>query len=130
MSLYKERKKRLKEKRFQEGKIVERCRPAAAEPALPAPNNIGICRIVFSVDDIDRMYADLKAKKVQFVAPLRSRIYSCDVGFCDVSIHGRLAVVPMRSRSEGEAGPFTACRNSHRRMQPSDSSRQGARRNS
>jgi hypothetical protein len=70
MSLYKERKKRLK-KRFQEGKIVERRRPAAAGPALPDPNNIGICRIVFSVDDIDRTYANLQAKKVQCVAPLK-----------------------------------------------------------
>jgi len=96
------------------GKSSRDADPPLQGPALPDPKNIGICRIVFSVDDIDRMYADLKAKKVQFVAPLRSRIYSCDVGFCDVSIHGRLAVVPMRSRSEGEAGPLTACRNSHR----------------
>ena len=34
-------------------------------------NNIGICRIAFGVDDIDRTYADLQAKKVQFVAPLK-----------------------------------------------------------
>ncbi len=72
MSLYKERKKLLKEKRFQEGKIVARRRPAAygASPTL-TPNNIGICRITFSVDDIDRTYADLQAKKVQFVAHSR-----------------------------------------------------------
>jgi hypothetical protein len=41
-----------------------------AQPWL-TPNNIGICRIAFSVDDIDRTYADLQAKKVQFVAPLK-----------------------------------------------------------
>jgi glyoxylase I family protein len=34
-------------------------------------NNIGICRIAFSVDDIDRTYADLQAKEVQFVAALK-----------------------------------------------------------
>ncbi len=76
MSLYKERKKWLKEKRFLEENHREtptrRCR---GQPYL-TPKNIVICRIVFSVDDIDRTYADLKAKKVQFVAPLRSRIYS------------------------------------------------------
>ena len=33
-------------------------------------NNIGICRIAFTVDDIDRTYADLQAKKVQCLAPL------------------------------------------------------------
>jgi len=74
MSLYKERKKWLKEKRFLEENHREtptrRCR---GQPYL-TPKNIVICRIVFSVDDWT--YADLKAKKVQFVAPLRSRIYS------------------------------------------------------
>jgi hypothetical protein len=33
-------------------------------------NNIGICRIAFTVKDIDQAYEDLKAKKVEFVAPL------------------------------------------------------------
>ena len=36
-----------------------------------SPTKIGICRIAFSVDDIDRTYADLQAKKVQLVAPLK-----------------------------------------------------------
>jgi glyoxylase I family protein len=34
-------------------------------------NNIGICRIAFTVDDIDQTYAELQAKKVDFVAPLK-----------------------------------------------------------
>ena len=33
-------------------------------------NNIGICRIAFTVDDIDKTYADLQKMDVQFVAPL------------------------------------------------------------
>jgi hypothetical protein len=72
MSLYKERKKWLKETRFQEGKIVERPDPPPQGPSYLTPNNIGICRIAFSVDDIDGTYADLQAKKVQFVAPLKT----------------------------------------------------------
>jgi len=34
-------------------------------------NNIGICRIAFTVDDIDRTYDQLKEKGVTFVAPLQ-----------------------------------------------------------
>ena len=34
-------------------------------------NNIGICRIAFSVDDIDRTYAKLRDMKVEFVGPLK-----------------------------------------------------------
>ncbi|MGA2410614.1 MAG: VOC family protein [Candidatus Binataceae bacterium] len=34
-------------------------------------NNIGICRIAFTVDDIDRTYDQLKEKGVAFVAPLK-----------------------------------------------------------
>ena len=33
-------------------------------------NNIGICRIAFTVDDIDKTYADLQKMDVQFVAPI------------------------------------------------------------
>jgi catechol 2,3-dioxygenase-like lactoylglutathione lyase family enzyme len=44
--------------------------PPQGQP-YPTLNNIGICRIAFSVDDIDRTYADLQAKQVQFVAPLK-----------------------------------------------------------
>jgi glyoxylase I family protein len=34
-------------------------------------NNVGICRIAFTVDDIDETYEQLKAKGIQFVAPLK-----------------------------------------------------------
>jgi catechol 2,3-dioxygenase-like lactoylglutathione lyase family enzyme len=34
-------------------------------------NNVGICRIAFTVDDIDKTYEELKAKRVEFVAPLK-----------------------------------------------------------
>jgi catechol 2,3-dioxygenase-like lactoylglutathione lyase family enzyme len=44
--------------------------PPQGQP-YPTLNNIGICRIAFTVDDIDRTYADLQAKKVDFVAPLK-----------------------------------------------------------
>ena len=43
--------------------------PPQGEP-YSSLNNIGICRIAFTVDNIDKTYEDLKAKKVQFVAPL------------------------------------------------------------
>ncbi len=44
--------------------------PPQGEP-YQSLNNIGICRIAFTVDDIDRAYEELKAKGVQFVAPLK-----------------------------------------------------------
>ena len=44
--------------------------PPQGQP-YPTLNNIGICRIAFTVDDIDRTYADLQAKKVQCLAPLK-----------------------------------------------------------
>jgi catechol 2,3-dioxygenase-like lactoylglutathione lyase family enzyme len=44
--------------------------PTQGQP-YPTLNNIGICRIAFTVDDIDRTYEELKAKKVEFVAPLK-----------------------------------------------------------
>jgi catechol 2,3-dioxygenase-like lactoylglutathione lyase family enzyme len=44
--------------------------PPQGEP-YPSLNNIGICRIAFTVDDIDKTYEQLKAKKIEFVAPLR-----------------------------------------------------------
>jgi glyoxylase I family protein len=34
-------------------------------------NHIGICRIAFIVDDIEKTYATLMAKGVQFIAPLQ-----------------------------------------------------------
>src|ERR1700722_9705811 len=42
--------------------------PTQGQP-YPTLNNVGICRIAFTVDDIDRTYADLKAKQIEFVAP-------------------------------------------------------------
>ena len=44
--------------------------PTQGQP-YPTLNNVGICRIAFTVDDIDRTYQDLQAKKVTFVAPLK-----------------------------------------------------------
>lgn len=44
--------------------------PPQGEP-YPSLNNIGICRIAFSVDDIDTAYEKLQEMKVQFVAPLK-----------------------------------------------------------
>jgi len=44
--------------------------PAQGQPYATL-NNIGICRIAFSVDDIDRTYDQLKEKGVSFVAPLK-----------------------------------------------------------
>ena len=44
--------------------------PPQGQP-YPTLNNIGICRIAFTVDDIDKTYEELKAKKVEFVAPLK-----------------------------------------------------------
>jgi catechol 2,3-dioxygenase-like lactoylglutathione lyase family enzyme len=37
--------------------------PPQGQP-YPSLNNIGICRIAFTVDDIDKTYEELKAKKV------------------------------------------------------------------
>jgi glyoxylase I family protein len=44
--------------------------PPNGQP-YPSLNNIGICRIAFSVDNIDKTYEDLKAKKVECLAPLK-----------------------------------------------------------
>jgi glyoxylase I family protein len=44
--------------------------PPQGQP-YPTLNNIGICRIAFTVDDIDKTYEELKTKKVEFVAPLK-----------------------------------------------------------
>ncbi len=43
--------------------------PTQGEP-YPTLNNIGICRIAFTVEDIDKAYQQLKEKNVEFVAPL------------------------------------------------------------
>jgi len=44
--------------------------PTQGQPYLTL-NNVGICRIAFTVDDIDQTYEELKRKKVEFVAPLK-----------------------------------------------------------
>jgi catechol 2,3-dioxygenase-like lactoylglutathione lyase family enzyme len=44
--------------------------PTQGQP-YPSLNNVGICRIAFAVDDIDRTYEQLKVKGVRFVAPLK-----------------------------------------------------------
>jgi len=42
--------------------------PTQGQP-YPTLNNVGICRIAFTVDDIDKTYEQLKELKVEFVAP-------------------------------------------------------------
>ena len=44
--------------------------PTQGQP-YPTLNNVGICRIAFTVDDIDKTYAELQEKKVDFLAPLK-----------------------------------------------------------
>jgi glyoxylase I family protein len=44
--------------------------PPQGDP-YPTLNHIGICRIAFVIDDIDKAYATLKDKGVEFVAPLQ-----------------------------------------------------------
>ena len=44
--------------------------PTQGQP-YPTLNNVGICRIAFTVDDIDKTYEELKAKAIEFVAPLK-----------------------------------------------------------
>jgi catechol 2,3-dioxygenase-like lactoylglutathione lyase family enzyme len=44
--------------------------PTQGQP-YPTLNNVGICRIAFTVDDIDKTYKELQEKKVEFVAPLK-----------------------------------------------------------
>ena len=42
--------------------------PTQGEP-YPTLNHTGICRIAFTVDDIDKTYQDLKTKKVELSHP-------------------------------------------------------------
>jgi len=51
--------------------LVEFIDPPTQGKPYPSLNNVGICRIAFTVDDIDRTYEELKAKGIQFVAPLK-----------------------------------------------------------
>src|SRR5246500_3495554 len=51
--------------------LVQFIEPPTQGQPYPTLNNVGICRIAFTVDDIDRTYEELKAKRVDFVAPLK-----------------------------------------------------------
>jgi len=51
--------------------LVEFIDPPTQGQPYPTLNNVGICRIAFTVDDIDKTYEELKAKRVEFVAPLK-----------------------------------------------------------
>lgn len=45
--------------------------PSPQGQPYPTLHNLGICRIAFIVDDIDRTYEMLMAKNVEFIAPLQ-----------------------------------------------------------
>jgi catechol 2,3-dioxygenase-like lactoylglutathione lyase family enzyme len=51
--------------------LVQFIDPPTQGTPYPTLNNVGICRIAFTVDDIDKTYEELKSKKVDFVAPLK-----------------------------------------------------------
>jgi catechol 2,3-dioxygenase-like lactoylglutathione lyase family enzyme len=51
--------------------LVEFIDPPTQGTPYPTLNNVGICRIAFTVDDIDKTYEELRTKKVDFVAPLK-----------------------------------------------------------
>ena len=51
--------------------LVQFIDPPPQGKPYPTLNNIGICRIAFTVDDIDKTYEHLKALKVDLVAPLK-----------------------------------------------------------
>ncbi|HLW71650.1 MAG TPA: VOC family protein [Candidatus Binataceae bacterium] len=51
--------------------LVQFIDPPPQGKPYPTLNNLGICRIAFTVDDIDKTYEDLKTKEVDFVAPLK-----------------------------------------------------------
>jgi glyoxylase I family protein len=51
--------------------LVEFMDPPTQGQPYASLNNVGICRIAFTVDDIDKTYEELKAMRVEFVAPLK-----------------------------------------------------------
>ena len=51
--------------------LVQFIDPPPQGAPYPSLNNIGICRIAFTVDDIDKTYEELKAQKVECLAPLK-----------------------------------------------------------
>jgi len=50
--------------------LVQFIDPPPQGRPYPTLNNLGICRIAFTVDDICDVYEQLRAKGVEFVAPL------------------------------------------------------------
>ncbi len=51
--------------------LVQFLEPAPRGEPYPTLNNIGICRIAFSVEDIDKATATLEEMGVEFVAPMK-----------------------------------------------------------
>lgn len=51
--------------------LVQFIDPPPQGHPYPTLNNLGICRIAFTVDDIDRTYETLKAKQVECLASLK-----------------------------------------------------------
>lgn len=51
--------------------IVEFLDPPTQGSPYPTLNNVGLCRVAFSVDDIDQTYQHLQEMAVEFVTPLR-----------------------------------------------------------
>ena len=49
--------------------LLQWIKPAVKGKPYGRLNNVGIARICFSVDDIDKTYEDLKAKGVEFITP-------------------------------------------------------------
>ena len=51
--------------------IIQFIDPPTHGAAYPTLNNVGICRVALSVDDIDQTYERLQEIGVEFVTPLR-----------------------------------------------------------
>jgi catechol 2,3-dioxygenase-like lactoylglutathione lyase family enzyme len=51
--------------------LVQFVDPPPAEEPYPSLNNVGICRIAFVVNDINKVYQELQAQEVEFVQPLQ-----------------------------------------------------------
>lgn len=51
--------------------LVQFVDPPTHGSAYPTLNNVGICRVALSVDDIDQTYEKLQAADVEFVTPLQ-----------------------------------------------------------
>ena len=51
--------------------IVQFVDPPTQGEAYPSLNNVGVCRVAFTVEDIEATYAHLQAIGVDFVTPLQ-----------------------------------------------------------